>query len=741
VDPTNTGGSSNLGRYIQYSAASSSTTSLSDPGRYYSGSHGSVRTIPLNTNGISDVQDAIDGNGAGSSGNILGLSVRSVSNSYYWWWCALNYYSYFGCTSAARQPHLHLDYSGGADTAPPEDNFVPYTGLVTHRAEQRTFWIGLKDFAGVDTTTNGGPSLSYSVDNGSWTNVRATASGTCGVNAWCNFRAVIPAVQDGEYVEYFWAFQDLTTPNANFKTLPLGGTGTPSSVTAAPSSPFNYFVQADEDADVLNSDGTGNNKWQLKIDQLTSFRYYSVYRYFDEQITYYEDSQEYIWEYDTSNCGTGNNQCFNSLGVYEMRYSPTITGYSYANCATSSTCVVTEPTGLTLNGVNGPGMSTIWWYNAAAGAWTVVGLDDSTFIDQPVQGVSVGSLGGGRNCDDCYSAVQIPGDITMKFGTLNVNASYTSSRNTRNQFCVNSNNHPLYFLSSSSSNPYCLYSYSTWQYDRQFNGWMAPGYDGRWSANTDITQKVSPIRPMPDIYPPEFVHTGLMDTHSEDDRTVTVGMKDAGEPPVGMNTSSGTDANGVLEGPHLMYRAFNATSQSWGNWITRPMSLPAGMTASQCEMSECDWSATIPGQNRDDSVEYTIHAQDNLGNWNNTTATSYLIATPTKVFTIEWHDMNCGTQQMYKCSYQIKMYDVTNEIEYHYDPSSTAYYDYESIGYQKGGSSPLGALLRESGPGYIAGVNPYANNFRIATDGNNHANEKMPVGMTELYNYDEVFTG
>jgi len=738
-----------LNRYIRNSAASSSSTSLSDPGYYWNG--GNVRSISMNSNGISDVQDAVDGNGAGSSGHILGLGLRNTANAPFWYWCSTGYYSYYGCTSATKYPHLHLDYSGGSDTAPPEDTFVAYTGLTTHRAEQRTFWLSLRDTTGVDTTTNGGPSLSYSVDNGSWTNVRATTLGTCLAGYWCNFRAVIPAVQEGEYVEYFWAFQDLvgtaagTTGTPNFKTLPVGGTGSPSSVTA-PSSPYNYFVQPDDQADAFNSDGTKNNKWQLKIDALTSFRYYSVYRYFDEQITYYEDSQEYIWEYDTSNCGTGSYQCFNTAGVYEMRYSPTISSYSYSNCAQSSTCKVTEPydgyaTSSAYTGQNGPGMSTIWWYNAADGAFAVVGLDDETGIDQPVSGAAVGTQGGARNCDDCYSAVPIPGDITMKFGTLSVNASYTSSRNTRNHFCVNSNNHPLYFLSSSSSNPYCLYSYSTFRYDRQFNGWMAPGYDGRWSGNSVIMQKVSPVRPMPDIYPPEFDHTGLMDTHSEDDRTVTVGMQDAGDPPTGMNTSSGTDANGVLEGPHMLYRVFNATSQSWGNWVTRAMSQEAGKTRAQCELMPCDWSATIPGTDRENTVEYSIHAKDNNGNWNNTTAMSYLIGTPTKVFTVEWHDMNCGFGQQYKCSYQVKMYDVTNEIEYHYDTGSSAYYDYENIGYQKGGSTAIGASLRERGPGYIAGANPYDYNYRIATDGNNHANEKMTVGMTELFNYDEVFTG
>ena len=135
-----------------------------------------------------------------------------------------------------------------------------------------------------------------------------------------------------------------------------------------------------------------------------------------------------------------------------------------------------------------------------------------------------------------------------------------------------------------------------------------------------------------------------------------------------------------------------------------------------------------------------LNLEDNENNWNNVTATSYLIATPTKVMTIEWHDQNCGFGVQYYCSWQIKMYDVTNEIEYHYDTNSLAYYDYESIGYQKGGSSNIGATLRERGTGYLY-ANPYDYNYRFSTDGNIHASESFSAGMVELYNYDTILTG
>jgi len=737
-----------LNRYIRNSAASSASTSVSDPGYYWSG--GSIRSIAMNSNGISDVQDAVDGNGAGGNGHIVGLGLRNTGNAPFWYWCSTGYYSYYGCTGPTKYPHLHIDYTGGSDTDPPEDQWVAYDGgssqLITHRAEKRTFWFSLKDGTGVDTTASGGPTLNYAIDNGSWTSVSASTLGTCLAGYWCNFRVSIPDVSEGDYVEYFLAFQDLkgtapgTTGIPNFKTLPVGGTGSPSSVTA-PSTPYSYFVQPVEEASAFNSDGTKNNKWQIKIDQLTSYRYYSVYRYYDEQLTYFEDTGEYIWEYDTSNCGTGSNSCFNTLNVYEMRYSPSVNSYSYSNCAMAATCQITKAAGgHTMSVQNGPGMSTIWYYNVAAGSFAVVGLDDSTGIDQPVAGTSVGTQGGGRNCDDCYSAVPIPGDITMKFGSLTINASYTSSTTTRNYFCTNSNNHPLYFTSSSSSNPYCLYSYSTFRYDRQFNGWMAPGYDGRWSANTDITQKVSTVRPQPDIYPPDIEHGAFLDTHSEDARTLTIGLQDAGDPPSGVNISTGSDANGVLEGPHMKYRVYDAESSTWGAWTTRSLNPDGGKTRAQCEFMLCDWSTTIPGTDRGNTVEYTVNVKDNEDNWNNLSASSYLIATPTKVFTIEWHDQNCGFGAQYHCTWQVKMYDVTNEVEYHYDTNSLAYYDYQSIGYQKGGSTAIGATLKERGTGYIY-ANPFTDNFRFATDGNNHASESFGVGLVELYNYDEILTG
>ena len=109
VDPANllSNYGRNLHNYAANSAASSASTTLSDPGYYYGYNAGSICSITMNSDGESDVQDAVDGNGAGSSGNILGLAIRNSQNAPMWYWCTQNTYTYYGCqSSAAYKPCL-----------------------------------------------------------------------------------------------------------------------------------------------------------------------------------------------------------------------------------------------------------------------------------------------------------------------------------------------------------------------------------------------------------------------------------------------------------------------------------------------------------------------------------------------------------------------------------------------------------------------------------------------------------
>jgi hypothetical protein len=236
---------------------------------------------------------------AQANGGSVGMGAKYTTSTYH--------YSY-AYASGSNSPYLQITYSGGSDTTAPTDEFVPYTGITSYKEGERTFFTTFKDMSGIDTTTSGAPHLHYSINNGSYTAVKATTLGTCNSSSTdCKFRATTSDVAAGEYVKYFWAFQDLAaTPNA--ATSPAGGSGTPSTASA-PTSPYWFFVD-----DVANA---GNDKKMIII--ITDVRVYtttSIAKTFDRQMTYYEDSDEYVFEFDTSECGTGSNSCFYTVSYY-----------------------------------------------------------------------------------------------------------------------------------------------------------------------------------------------------------------------------------------------------------------------------------------------------------------------------------------------------------------------------------------------------------------------------------------
>ena len=722
----------NLARYIRQSPASSSATTLSDPNYYWYGM--SARTISMNSDGIDDVQDAVDGNGAGTSGNILSMSVRVAgTRAPFWYWCGVNVYSY--CNSQSELPYLHITYTGGSDTTPPIATFTKYSGT-SYRPDSRTMYIGLMDASGVDTTASGGPRLYYAVNNGTWASSTASGIGTCLAGVKCNFKATIPAVSLEDHVSYFWAYQDTpASGNKNMGTTPAGGTGTPSSITAAPSSPYTYFVQDIEKAT------DGDKKMQLMMKDQSNYNWNLARTWFDYQITMWETNREYVIELDVSNCGTGSNSCFKTSSLeWDLRYS----GTRWAAYGNGNIIGRADVPGLTFSADKGPGSNLMYYYDSAAGEFGVMGLGGSSLgIDTPVSaGGSATTLSAPTvgNLDDGYVRFHVPDDFTGYFGALPINGSYSSSSSTRNKICMGTNGYAIFVRSNAANGPYCSTWYLYVQYG--YNGFGLGQSDVRVASSGwgGVIAKATNIRPTPDTFPPEFDFSPLMDSYIEDARTVSVTISDAGDPPSGLNTSSGTDATGNLIRPSITYRTYDDPTSTWSGVTELALVPPSGSSLSDCELNSCAWTAQIPGTDRGNSVEYWIHARDKEGNTASTSTTSYTLATPTKVFVVEWHDMNCGFGQQYKCSWQIRLYDTTNEIEFEYDTTSNAYYDYQAIAYQSP-TATSGAEIRGRGPGYLAGANPFANNYRIATDGSTHGYETYTAGMSELYNYETEFTG
>jgi flagellin-like protein len=730
-------------RYAANSAASSATTTISDPGYYYGRTAGSIKSITMNSNGESDVQDAVDGNGGGTSGNILGLAVRNVGNAPMWYWCTQNTYVYYGCQAGSQyKPHLEISYTGGSDTAAPIAAHAAFDGKTTYLEGSRTMYISMVDASGINTTAAGAPHLYYRVDGGSWTGVSATTLGTCVAGQTCNFKATIPgqtAPATGTTdVEYYWAYRDSPAPpnggvSGTTGTTPAGGTGIPSNMVA-PSSPYMYSIESVDNA------ADGDSKWQVRGQEWNSYSYYSAQRYYDWQMTYYEPSREYHWEYDTSSCGTGSQSCFNMNAVFDLRYYPSTWRVCTSTACQSGLEKVTMP-GLSMHAKNGPGSDVIWYHDGTQWGAMQYDIASGNVIDSPQSaGTEFTSLDYGST-DDGYVKISIPDDITGYFGSFTWNSTYNLNSANRNLFCVNTNMNPIMFVrstytGSAYSNP-CYATYYYWQYDYAWNGWAAPGYDGKVNNGWQINSKVSSIKPQPDTFPPEFDHPGMMDTYVTDDRTLSFVISDAGDPPVGLNTNA-TDAGDGLVGPEMDYRVYDAEAGSWSAWTTRSMTPDAARAS--CVMNACTWTTSIPGVDRGNSVEYSLRSVDNNGNWNNTTAYSYAIATPTKVFVIEWHDHTAGFNSGYNVNYQVRLYDVTNEVEFAYDTGSNVYYDYQYIGFQNPAAN-IGTMLRGQGAGFIGGQNPFTTNYRIATDGSSYGVEEYSVGMNELFNYNEEFTG
>ena len=657
-----------------------------------------------------------------SNGGTIGMGARyNTATSMY-------QYSY---ASGSYNSYIQITYSGGSDTTPPIDGFVPYTGITSYKEGERTFFTNLMDNGGIDTTSSGAPHLHYAINNGTYTAVKATTIGTCGSGSTdCNFKAQTADISTGDYVTYYWAYQDAaTTPN--MATSPAGGSGSPSTASA-PTSPYWFFVD-----DVENAGD--DKKLTLSMTDVRAYTTTSTAKHFDRQMTYYEDSDEYVFEFDTSNCGTGSNSCFYTSSYYfysqwKMRWTTTpSSGYNGFGGTLSGSQDFHQQDGgyLSLSADDGPGMNLIFLYDSTLNDWAMVGLGDETGIEQPLTSGTTANQRSSYGYTKSF-LVDIPGDITGTFGKFDWNATYSSSKS--NWMCAGTNGF-VYFFRSTSSNPTCNAGY--WYIYSSSYRWsgisLGGGYYAPQASTGSVLYKVSNVAPEPDTTAPLVDHAAMRDSHSRD-RTFTFGISDGGDPPSGINTS--TDA-GV--GPTMYYRITDAdgTVNAWTSAVLSPSG-----TRATCVQAACDWSTTLEDLERGSEVEYYITVKDistaaTGTNTNTTTTNSFEVGDPNKMFVVEWHDM--GYTSSYVCTYQVVMYDVTNEIEFKYDTGCEATYDYATVGYQDQTRSK-GATLRTA-QGYTNGANPHSVNYRISTDSSGHAWETFDLGMTALPTYDTAIAG
>ena len=130
-----------------------------------------------------------------SNGGTIGMGAKYTTAT------TISQYSY---SSGSTNSYLQVTYSGGTDSDAPKDGFVPYTGITSYKSGERTFFTTLTDISGIDTTSTGAPHLYYSLNNGSYTAVKATTIGSCGSSdTECQFRATTASISTGNYVKYY----------------------------------------------------------------------------------------------------------------------------------------------------------------------------------------------------------------------------------------------------------------------------------------------------------------------------------------------------------------------------------------------------------------------------------------------------------------------------------------------------------------------------------------------------------
>ena len=185
------------------------------------------------------------------------------------------------------------------DQTPPVDVGIHYDGVDSYVPGARTLFLSVEDADNpIDTTTNGLPTLVYTVNGGNTQTANSElVSSVCNAKAnTCTFAATTGDLQVGDDVSYYWEFQDAAYP-----TL-LKPSQQPNVATTGVAT----FTIADPNT--APEDGTDMKITTLVTDVDAAYdaggKSASKTVTIDRQMTYYQSTNEYHFEFDTSRCGS-----------------------------------------------------------------------------------------------------------------------------------------------------------------------------------------------------------------------------------------------------------------------------------------------------------------------------------------------------------------------------------------------------------------------------------------------------
>jgi hypothetical protein len=667
---------------------------------------------------------------AQTNSGTLGLSQYSTTSSYM--------YSYTRNTGSYNS-YLAVVYSGGSDTDAPASGFVPYTGITSYVEGARTFFTTLTDMSGIDTTSANKPTLNYALNNGSFTSVGATSIGTCASSASeCRFSAITADISAGDYVEYYWKYQDLNTAGG-------ANVGYDPALTSSQTTPTPYFFAVDDVTDA----GTAKKMTVLTTDVHAGYAYSpnAAATSLDRQFTHFDNNDEFYFEFDVSSCGTGSSACWSTYQSGSSYYfynnwiaqhtTTASSGYNGVGGTRSNIDNLHQDSSgyLFTNAKNGPGTNLVFLYDSGEDAFAMVGIGTSPSIDSKLSGGNTADGSRSYGYTDAYK-ITLGSDYGGQMGKFSFGNATGGAGTNANRLCVTTNGFTTFWRSPYSSYNDCS---SAYYYAGSYSGattytWsgfaLGMGYYGGQATSGTVTYKFGNVAPTPDTFAPEFEHAALADSHSKT-RSISASISDGGDPPAGLNVST---TAGV--GPTMYYRV-TPDGGTTGTWTSSVMTQESGKTRSECAIEVCVWSADVEDLERGDSVDYYMTAKDISTVSINSVTTStetFSVGDPTKMFIVEWRDM-AYTSTAGTCTYQAVFYDVTNEIEFKYDDACYNQYDAATVGFMDQ-TRTKGQTIRHSTSTSFVGSNPHTANYRISTNSGDGSFESFSRGLTGLVNAD-----
>ena len=207
------------------------------------------------------------------------------------------------------------------DTTPPVDMSLHYDGVNSYVAGARTLFLSVEDATSpIDTSEDGMPVLYYTINGGGQLTADSElVSSVCNSKEQtCVFSATTEDLEVGDTVDYYWGFQD-----AAYGTL-LKPTQTPNYLETG--------VKTFTIADPANAPEDGTDMKIVTSITNVDAAYDSGGRSgntetLDRQMTYYQSSGEYHFEFDLSRCSTYSGTAYPQRSCFAIA-EPANSGYS-----------------------------------------------------------------------------------------------------------------------------------------------------------------------------------------------------------------------------------------------------------------------------------------------------------------------------------------------------------------------------------------------------------------------------